>query len=613
MMSENTVSKILNSGDKIENFKLSISEENFTEIHYEDRYDLITKDKIFPAPDWKLLVENGKSPELVALLKVFRDKLPLKPNYQTKQLGTHFTVREIRKPELVQFDYLRMMTKIKGLILESNSINDIKNLRKKCLDFAGWKGDKPTIEAQHLMMSLSKDDKDTLQIDYKDLSKADLLVKEGFPTFNKPSWKKGYSVQNFGKKSYMLCKGVQIIQEDFKTEQEAWNFLKNEYELNKKKQENVLLPKKPEIKNPAREGFVERRDPSENIDTMKFLDSFNFKSVEFGKWVPQKERESLLNKTYDALYDLSELLDIDPLYLGLQKSLSISFGARSSGTIRADYLQDLRMITLPRNTVYGDFASCWCKAFDNWLGTQYDENIQTYSYTSNMSGRLEKNKEIILNLKHLSFKESEAAYIAMYSLFYKNPENVIKNFRTQNELFKHTDQLNEVEQQKEIFLSTCDSVQLETLKAKNYIVELDDFIEKKRTQILPKIRKKLEILNKQKNNWEFSDYFLEAKKLNGKDGVFWSKPNEMLSRAFEYYLENKMKENNQINDFLVSFSDPNLYKDGYRGNPYPVDLEEQKNILKSIKYLIKTTKNRLSIVNANENLIEEIKDNKFSF
>ena len=104
-----------------------------------------------------------------------------------------------------------------------------------------------------------------------------------------------------------------------------------------------------------------------------FNETFKFKGVEFGNWVNQAEREGLLNKTYDALMDMSTALSISPSSLSLNSELSLAFGSRGGGRFSAHYEPRKTVINLTKTKGAGSLAHEWFHALDYFCAKQIEE------------------------------------------------------------------------------------------------------------------------------------------------------------------------------------------------------------------------------------------------
>lgn len=79
----------------------------------------------------------------------------------------------------------------------------------------------------------------------------------------------------------------------------------------------------------------------------KILNYFKIDSVGFGNWVTIEDRINYINAMTIAFYDLNKVLRFNR-NMGLNKNLSISFGARGMGRASAHYEPDSRIINITR-------------------------------------------------------------------------------------------------------------------------------------------------------------------------------------------------------------------------------------------------------------------------
>lgn len=107
-----------------------------------------------------------------------------------------------------------------------------------------------------------------------------------------------------------------------------------------------------------------------DVTPEKFMETFGFRGGEFGNWLGDKERQENLNFAYDALLDLSDILHLDPKALAFHGSLSVAFGARGKGgaaAAMAHYEPLRRTINLTRMKGAGCLAHEWAHALDHYL------------------------------------------------------------------------------------------------------------------------------------------------------------------------------------------------------------------------------------------------------
>ena len=111
------------------------------------------------------------------------------------------------------------------------------------------------------------------------------------------------------------------------------------------------------------------RDVREGKDATPemFSQAFGFRGVEFGRATGQKERQTLLNRAFDALHDLADLLGVPTQALSLNGSLGLAFGSRGRGNANAHFEPDSLVINLTRERGAGTLAHEWFHALDNYF------------------------------------------------------------------------------------------------------------------------------------------------------------------------------------------------------------------------------------------------------
>ena len=157
---------------------------------------------------------------------------------------------------------------------------------------------------------------------------------------------------------------------DFATEAEAAKFVVNNFdaimEANLTFNEGMLEVKGKqweEMRSDTAQDYRKGKD----VTTDDYAKTFGFRGVQFGEWNSQKERQALLNASYDALMDLAHLLGVDPHILSLNGELGMAFGARGIAGARAHFEANYTVINLTKRTGAGSLAHEWLHALDNYL------------------------------------------------------------------------------------------------------------------------------------------------------------------------------------------------------------------------------------------------------
>lgn len=91
-----------------------------------------------------------------------------------------------------------------------------------------------------------------------------------------------------------------------------------------------------------------------------------FRGVEFGNWLTQAERASLLNSAFDGFQDLANMLGISVELVTLGGSLALSFASRGIPKAMAHYETDRKVINLTKKNGAGCMAHEWFHACDNY-------------------------------------------------------------------------------------------------------------------------------------------------------------------------------------------------------------------------------------------------------
>ncbi len=226
-----------------------------------------------------------------------------------------------------------------------------------------------------------------------------------------------------------------------------------------------------------------------NATAEDFQNTFGIKRGTFGKWVKQgKERQDMLNGTYDALMDLANITGVPPRALSLEGKLGFAFGANGRGKAMAHYEPGEVVINLTKTKGAGSLAHEWFHALDNYFQKKRDTSPTT-----------EKGNFITHN--------PETYYIGPRG--YSVPESRFRDMRGINK--------NEWRRVEGVRPEVATSF-------KNLVDTLNGMDFAKRSSRLDK----------------------------GKAGGYWSSNLEMAARAFESYVKAKMSANGYDNDFLAN-------------------------------------------------------------
>lgn len=138
---------------------------------------------------------------------------------------------------------------------------------------------------------------------------------------------------------------------------------------------------RPHLGHLERSGLPDERG-GRAISPEDFLSSFGFRGCEFGNWLPDIERQDVLNRAYDSLSTLARVLGVPKTFISLNGSLAVAFGARGVGRAAAHYEPARKVTNLTRMNGAGFVAHEFFHALDDYLG----EHIKALSQRSRASG-----------------------------------------------------------------------------------------------------------------------------------------------------------------------------------------------------------------------------------
>lgn len=255
-----------------------------------------------------------------------------------------------------------------------------------------------------------------------------------------------------------------------------------------------------------------------DVTTREIMDTFGFRGIEFGRWLPQGERQSLLNITYDSMCDLTDLLGVPRRFVSIGGVCGLAFGSRGRGrnSGAAHFERDTWVYHFTRTDPKGSFAHEMAHAFDAALFVRnYDPGV---AWPRN---RAEPASEDYPEIEFLSQVMALDMEVSRYTTA---SDTVFAGFPA-----RHPANLWLFRDVMECLYDTRSS----------------------------------------------ASYFRRALRLDGAQSPYWSTPPEMFARAFEAFVVSWMRNAGLRNDFLVSNALVDGAPDRVQGiNPYPDDEEQ---------------------------------------
>ena len=364
----------------------------------------ITLSKYFPEPNYEAAIEKGITVEQLAIVKALRDSIPVKPQYPSRAArwveglkAARATANQVlNNPEMVQ-EFKRfnaVLEKAGNLDAVHGKIDfylslgypaftkakhyDLRSYRTRY--FNGQRFEEPvriyelTRGYRTVFGALNKEE----VLDYS----RNLLTQSAAPT-KAPSSLDIYQRRSTGEiiigKKISSGKFVDL-KGGFTRVADAQAYL-DEHQAHLQallEEKRRIYPVRGEEETP-RVG-KEYRPAGTVVTPERFTQEFGFRGVQFGNWVEQGRRAEDLNKAYDALLDMADLIKIPSRAISLDGTLGLAFGARGHSGANAHYESDQVVINLTKAKGAGSLGHEWWHALDNYLrrsaspGTFVSEN-----------------------------------------------------------------------------------------------------------------------------------------------------------------------------------------------------------------------------------------------
>ena len=683
--------KIVDFGEKIGGARKDMWKEKYLEgkdiadLNDRELTKHVTKDKIWPKPNYEDIIKSGMNPNVVFLIKKIRDSIPAKMNLSSRQ-----------EPQIKEYakKYVELIEKSRDFLSKAESLEDLKGAFDHIFGDehekgVGWKVGREPSKASFYTRKFANG----IRISNWDLVKAKQAVEKGWG-LSEP-WMRKTEIKETGTGYRAFFDGkTDVNHPDFKTEQEAEDWVKLRYEalkdqdirhgtvskMNKEtgeydkvegwfatkgsfirtdtmkskwEVEKTLIDRykanpdagkkkkgkkqkfvRPQLAHVQRDGTDHRA--GKDINTGDFHKTFGFKGGEFGNWNSQSDRQQSMNHAHDALMDLSTILGIDAEEISLDNDLSIAFGARGKGLsgASAHYEPDRKVINLTKMNGAGSLAHEWSHAFDDFLkNVSGDQTLKSRMATDGLYSNKDdgisddvedafKNIVTSMNKKDMSLedykavtsKSLESNTIKLKGVLDKIRDDLTRggrDYKGKKLPVAATDELKEFDEK--IVPSIMKGAQegdksVQDGKKKYSIINenlhnLTNVFYKKIIgrnanyhkdnlkyyhSNLGRARRQIARGNDVKLPKIDSEYKRGARKMGlffGK-GTYWTNPQEMFARAFESYINDKLKDKDQRSDYLVHstsnegykmFADPDT---GESPAPYP-EGEERARINKA--------------------------------
>ena len=397
-----------------------------------------------------------------------------------------------------------------------------------------------------------------------------------------------------------------------------------EADEDKKKQEQYRELHCPHLEHIERQGTDWRE--GKDIDGNQLLKHFGFRAIEYGNWLPQEERQAVLNMAFDSLNDLATALEIPPKGISFNGELAIAFGSRGRGGKNAAmaHFEPARfVVNLTRLKGAGSLAHEWSHALDYYLGNKQvylseNPNVYRSSAMTALAKALKNRFATMDEIIDTSTKNARRGYDNMHSWLYHQSKESKENIRQQTEmLFDKTnvkfyeDALERIKQRLDrpgfdedgvyhnavassltaelneeitrVIYDGCDDAKSHRKVRKNLTANINFMLRNQAILATASVLKDMEIEPPKmfaSYNTRETEFNKQAQQLDkGRAKPYWATTRELFARAGAAYIYDKLAAKGMQSDYLVYGADESRYIDHPVGNPNPIG-EDRKDYFK---------------------------------
>ena len=367
--------------------------------------------KLFPAPNYKKLLESGMENWKVNAVRALRDTIPRKPKKYSWEINEwaekmellRDTAIDVLEDKWTQEEFTEELEKFKklgsyysfGFPSEFNVAEKIKD-KMLIYEVMGHEKDCAVLEFDKSYSGNNeKSEINLIEVHgtyrYRVLSSGGTKLEaiENYKNQDRQSEKEPkrknnpLKVYSWRYANYYFI-GSKVgseyieIESPFEKVEEAKAYMDSHMEeLEEKLEKYRNIPYERESENQPRTGKLKREG---DVTPEQFQETFGFRGVEFGEWVENETRQEDLNKAYDALTDMAEVLNLPTRALSLNGSLGLAFGSRGKGgknAPSAHYEHSKVVINLTKKKGAGSLGHEWFHSVDNYFGIKTDKAISS--------------------------------------------------------------------------------------------------------------------------------------------------------------------------------------------------------------------------------------------
>ncbi|WP_454727847.1 MULTISPECIES: LPD1 domain-containing protein [Cupriavidus] len=322
---------------------------------------LVIKDHVWPKLDFLAMRERGVLPEVAHLIRELRNAFPVHPRrggFNTKQASLERRAKAELTPQRCEH-YVRAAALIVSELAEVRTLEELAGAYYRIIEKSGVSAYAYLWDADHWFCDGAG---------YK-LLRNELTKVSGKPGLNGAVNVDYYSLQLKARRARTATAGGW-----------AWAIKPERAADAADAIEIDARPPKPTKPGPELEHLehIRRTGPDHragaSVTEAMFIARYGFRAIEYGNWLPQGERQLVLDHAHDAFGDLAQTLRLPERAMGLGGTLAIAFGARGNGgkgAAQAHFEPLKSVMNLTRLSGAGALAHEWFHALDYWLAQHY--------------------------------------------------------------------------------------------------------------------------------------------------------------------------------------------------------------------------------------------------
>ena len=332
----------------------------------------LTKNAIWPSPNYKELAASGMEPGAAYLLKEVRDSLRGSPNEQPKR---RWASRKAANATVYAHAVSTMRDAFENVKTLDEAVEAVYGLSTVFAQTRREERSTRTVVWTSFKSPL-ENDANGEPIDDRDMQ---LVVKHR----GDPKWQ---IAQSDDPESVASSKRRLRSDAEWRSRgNEQWTFLPRNHvlrtgvERTMSEDEKARRQEKEKDKAPTRvtrtthanavrKGMAHRHDG--NVTGEQLVQRFDLSGAEFGNWESQADRQELLNQAFDSYSDLADVLGVPHEAIGLGGRLGMAFGSRGrggKGAAAAHFEPTNNAINMTKHAGAGSLAHEWGHAFDRSL------------------------------------------------------------------------------------------------------------------------------------------------------------------------------------------------------------------------------------------------------